>query len=426
MIEFLTPGQRIKKIRSMLNMKQHELQGERVKRNFISMIENGKRGLSIDTAIYLADKFNNKALELGINLNINELDLLMSKEEEAKKYCLDILSENVSLNDLDQILNISIRFNLDEIESLAQLKKGDYYFDIKDYSKAVIYYVGALSKIVNNTHKQYETYLFNRMGLCKLNEMYYIEALEFFNKAYTLSIESNDLSISKNSIYNISLCYRKLNDFDRAIKYIDKFLTMCDADTEYTYYVYAMIIKANCWRDLKQFDNALEIYQNLLPTFKNKKSTPVDAYIYDNLGLLYSDYMDYEKALECLDKSQSVRTEIDIENLAKSLIDKSIILAKQEKYSEALILINIGIDMAKKYNDYEYQLKGYLLQIDIYEKIGEIKNLERAYEKVFFIVKEKKDYKAILNISTKLCLIYLEENNIDKVKELLKNHCFDI
>jgi len=36
-------------------MKQHELQGKRVKRNFISMIENGKRGLSNDTAKYLAE-----------------------------------------------------------------------------------------------------------------------------------------------------------------------------------------------------------------------------------------------------------------------------------------------------------------------------------------------------------------------------------
>ena len=425
MIEFLTPGQRIKKIRNKLNMKQHELQGERVKRNFISMIENGKRGLSSDTARFLAEKFNNKAIELGLNLHINEFDLLMSQEEEAKRYCLDKLNENISLNTLDQIINISIKFKLNEMEAYAQLKKGDYHFDEKDYSKALTYYIGALSKYSNNTFWQYKAYLFNRMGLCKFNEMYYTEALEFFNKAYFLSIEGNDLINRKNSIYNISLCFRKLSSFNKSIEYIDKYLALCDKNIESAHYVYAMVIKANCWRDLNKLDNALEIYQNLLNSFNNE-NTSFLAYIYDNLGLLYSDYMDYEKALECLDKSQSIRTETDIENLDKSLVDKSIILVKQKKYNEALILINIGIDMAKKYHDYEYELKGYLLQIDIYKEIDEMKKIEETYLKVLLIVKEKKDYKTILDICTKLCLIYLEQNNVEKAKELIESHCYDI
>ena len=78
MIEFLTPGQRIKKLRKLLNMRQHDLQGEKVKRNFISMIENGERGLSKETARFIAYRFNNKAKELGIDLS-NIFSFLLHK-----------------------------------------------------------------------------------------------------------------------------------------------------------------------------------------------------------------------------------------------------------------------------------------------------------------------------------------------------------
>lgn len=422
MIEFLTPGQRIKKLRKMLNLKQHELQGKKVKRNFISMIENDKRGLSSDTAKHLSQKFIKRANELGINLYIDEAYLLMSQEEEARQYCLNELSKNLNLDALDYINDISIRFNLKDVEMYALIKKGDYYFEAKEYSKALTNYVKALNNIMTN--RQYEAYLFNRLGLCKMNELHYTEALEFFSVAYLLAGDNNDLITRKNSIYNISLCHRKIFDFEISIKYINEFLTLCNRDEELISYVYANVIKANSYRDLKEFDSALEIYEHLRQSIDI--NSPIAAYVYDNLGLLYSEFSEYEKALECLDISQKIRTDADIENLAKSLIDKASILVKQSRNYEALILINLGIDVAKKYKDFEYEFKGYHLLTDIYKELGDTKKLEEIYLKLFAIAKEKEDYMEMFSVSNKLCFIYLEDNNVEKIRNLLESHSVDI
>lgn len=418
-MDFLTPGQKIKRLRKMLNMKQHDLQGEKVKRNFISMLENGERGLSKETAKYLAERFNQRAFDIGVKLQVDEAYLLMSQEEEAKQYCLEKLNEAITIQVIESIIDISIKYNLHDVEALAYLKKGEYIFNERLYSKAMTYYVEAIGKYSSLNDKQFEAYLFNKLGLCKLYELHYTEALEFFKKANYLAIINKDLVTQKNSTYNISLCYRKLNRLDDSIEYIDSYLELCNKDIEFTSYVYAKVIKANCYRDKKEFDRAREIYMYLLGCFMNPQDILL-AYVYENLGLLFSDTFEYEKAIECLDKSQRIRTDLDITNLSKSLIDKACILMRQKKFNEAQLLINLGIDMAKKYNDSEYELKGYYLLVDIYRETGHIKELEDIYIKILSVAELKKDYREILNITNKLCLIYVKDNNLQKIRGLLE------
>ncbi len=423
-MEFLTPGERIKKTRKMLKMRQLDLQGEKIKRNFISMLETGERGLTKDTAKYLAEKFNDKASEMGISLNIDDSYLLMSPKDEALKYCLDILNSDITIDIVNNVIEISHNYDLGDIEANALLKKGNLNYDERKYSQAAFNYIDSLSKYSETENNKFDAYLFNKLGLCKLNELFYAEALEFFNKAYFLSKVNNDLYTQKHSVYNLALCQRKLHKFDKSIEYADKYLALCDKSTDFLNYVYANIVKANCYRDLKKIECAEKIYISLLSDFSSLND-PALAYVYDNLGLLYADIEEYDKAIESLSLSQKIRTEADFTNLDKSLIDKSNILIKQKKYNEALTLLNLGIDLATKFNDTEYELKGYCMLIDIYSETGGTAELETAYIKILKIAEEKSDYKVILNICNKLCLIYLNNNMTDKAIELLKGHLID-
>lgn len=400
-------------------MKQHDLQGIEVNRSFISMLENGQRKLNKKMARYFAYKFNNRADEIGMDLNVDESYLLMSKEDEARKYCLDKLYEEISIDAINDVIDISNRHSLGDIEALSYLKRGNYYFAKSDYSKALISYVESLSKYSNISDKNHEAFLFNRLGLCKLNELYYSEALEFFNKAYSLTFANDDLITRKNTIYNISLCYRKLFKLDESISYINSYLNLCDKESEFTNYVYAKVIEANCYRDKKEFYNALDIYNCLIGCFNNANE-PILAYVYENLGILYSDNNDYEKAIECIDISQNIRTATDISNLSKSLIEKAFILIKQKKDNEAILLINLGIDLAKKYNDKEYELKGYYLLAIIFERNDNIKELEETYIEIINMIKENRNDKEIFDVYRKLCLIYLKNNDTEKAIKLLE------
>jgi len=420
-MEFLTPGERIKKTRKMLKMKQLDLQGEKIKRNFVSMLETGERGLTKDTAKYLAEKFNNRASELGITLNIDDSYLLMSPKDEALKYCLDTLNSDITIEIINNVIEISHDYDLGRIEAEALLKKGNLYYNEKKYYKAAFNYIDALSKYGEIADNKFESYLFNKLGLCKLNELLYAEALEFFNKAYFLSKISNDLYTQKHSVYNISLCHRKLHKLDESIEYADKYLVLCNKSEDLLNYVYANVVKANCYRDLEKIEDAEKIYVSLLDEFSSLND-PSLAYVYDNLGLLYADIEEYDKAAESLDFSQKIRTETDFSNLDKSLIDKASILIKQKRYNEALILLNLGIDLATKFNDIEYELKGYYMLIEINSEIGATTELETTYIKILKIAEEKNDYKSISVICNKLCLMYLNNNMADKAIEFLKSH----
>jgi len=84
--------------------------------------------------------------------------------------------------------------------------------------------------------------------------------------------------------------------------------------------------------------------------------------------------------------------------------------------------LNLGIDLAAKFNDIEYELKGYYMLIEINSEIGGTTELETTYIKILKIAEEKNDYKLISVICNKLCLMYLNNNMADKAIEFLKSH----
>ncbi|WKV07691.1 helix-turn-helix transcriptional regulator [Thermoanaerobacterium sp. CMT5567-10] len=122
----------------MLRIKQKELQDENITRGFISMIESNRSRMSIDTAKKIAKKFNERAKELGINLNINGEYLFLTPKQEAEKYCLEKLNNNIELEhikDIDEIIEISEKYGLTEIKIKAYIKRADLEFEKHIYKK---------------------------------------------------------------------------------------------------------------------------------------------------------------------------------------------------------------------------------------------------------------------------------------------------
>lgn len=76
MVEFITVGEKVKRLRKQLGMTQDDLQSENVTRGLISMIETGKREVTYSTAIKMVKKFNRRASELGFAMNV-DADYLM-------------------------------------------------------------------------------------------------------------------------------------------------------------------------------------------------------------------------------------------------------------------------------------------------------------------------------------------------------------
>jgi len=58
MKEILSPGEKVKKLRLELGLKQKQLTGDTVSATLISMIEKGERSVTLESAIIIANCLN--------------------------------------------------------------------------------------------------------------------------------------------------------------------------------------------------------------------------------------------------------------------------------------------------------------------------------------------------------------------------------
>ncbi|MBE0067661.1 tetratricopeptide repeat protein, partial [Thermoanaerobacterium thermosaccharolyticum] len=331
------------------------------------------------------------------------------------------LNNNIELEhikDINEIIEISEKYELTEIKIKAYIKRADLEFENHIYKKAFLDYHEALDILINIGNTSLQAFLYNKLGRCKINEGDYIEALTYFNKALYYSLQINDLKTKKNAIYNIALCYKKLNKFDAAFEYIDEYLSLIDKNEEFTHYVYINILKANCYKDKKEYEKAINLYQDLIKEVNDADITLV-GYIYSNLAEIYLEQSNFDKSLECFNIAEKIRRDNDMTNLHHTLIDKANVYIKNENYNEALKLLEEGINLSYRNNDIEYILRRNYMLTDIYKHLDDNKNLNNTYMKIIDVLENVNNEREIIKIFANLSLMNLEQGNAKECKDYL-------
>lgn len=416
-LDFLSPGKKIKNIRTRLNIKQIELEQIGVSRNFISMVESDKRCLGGETLSKLVEFFKNKAILLGIELDITEADLLLSEMEEAKNYCDEKLKTSLTIDEINSIISIGEKYNLIEVLSKSYTLKGNYLYEIKNYKTAFIFYNKALEIYIETQNNSAKPYIYNKLGKCKLMELFYEESLLYFLNCLFYSREISDKKSEKNCLYNIALVYKRTSDYDNSLVYINKFLNICEPNINFNEYIGGIILKSNCYLEKNENETAIGMFNDILVKYENRLG-PLLGYIYNSLGLLYMKSNKIKLSLEYFDKAISVRQNTDMSNLSHTLIDKSKVYIKQKMITEAISLIEKGITLAKKFFDREYIFNGYSLLEELYINIGNIEKLEEIYLELVKIL-DISDLDKLIDIYVKLSIIYLDERKYDECRYIL-------
>ena len=417
-IKFLTVGEKMKNIRKKLGMKQYDLEEIGITRSYISMIEANKRKTNKETMKKMIELFKQKALELNIELNINEEKLLETSEEQAVKFCLEKLNDNEEVLNVEEIIEVAKLYQLNEILAKTYIIKANILYDDRDYGLAFNYYYNTLDMYNKLKIRHKNSYLYNKLGKCKFSLMDYSEALIYFKKAYDYSILEDNEATLKHSYYNIALSYKKISEFDLALEYTNKYLELCDMNINFTEYVYAIILKSNCYIEKKETKLAIELYEKIIDKFSDKENYLI-GFVFNNLGTVYLDLEESDKTLCYFNKAEKIRKLVDKPHLAHTLIDKSNIFLKKQQYTEMIPLLLKGIESAKKYKDTEYVLKGYYNLEKIYKENKEIEKLKEIYIDLLDYLENVENKEEKFNVYIKLSLIYLEENNIDSAKEVL-------
>jgi tetratricopeptide (TPR) repeat protein len=416
---FLTTGEKVKSLRKKFNMRQQELEDENITRAFISMIENGKRGLSKETAKHISSKLSKKAEELGMNLNIDEAYLLRTPQEDAEVYCLEKLNNTPTSDEIEVIIGISQKYNLINVEAQAYKTLGDYEFDLGNSMNAFMNYILSLDLYKDTQDKKFLPYLYNRLGICKIKQLEYIEAISLLNRANHYSKLYGNKEIEKYSIYNLARIHKKLKKYDESLELIEKYLHLCSKAANYKEYIYAKVLKANCYNGKGSTEKAISIFMDMLEGVNGQEDESL-WYAYNNLAAIYLEQNNLDKSLEYFEKAEKALENSEKRNLSYTYIQKAQVYIRQRKYDEALKLVSKGLKLTIEYNEIEGSLKAYYVLTDIYNELRDFQNLKATYIKLLDILKSKEYYKQEVNkVYNRLALLYLEQNDIEMCKKYL-------
>ncbi|WP_315068816.1 helix-turn-helix transcriptional regulator [uncultured Clostridium sp.] len=387
--EIVAPGEKLKRIRKILHITQEELSKDICSKNNISLIENGKQKISINLANEISKKFNEAAKEKrGIDIKLITADFLMKNEDEQANDILnDVINELKKTETIDlfeqkfiKAEDIIKKYNVIDGNKIKLYKMAaNFYYYKHKYSRSDIMCDVGLKICIDTKNIEEEANLYIYKSRNNIFSDKYLHALQQLGFAEELnnSIVNDELSIM--ILYHKALAYKKLGQYDTALKYFKK-LKKFEIKNQKMLLKIKMVY-ANCLNELHEFEEAEKEYFEILDI--NDKD--FIGLAYRNLAELYFYKKRYKDAAKYI-KDALIYL---IENEKNYLNDALYIAGKTLKY------INEDVEV-------------YLLQaLEICEK------------------SDREKLKLIQNIINELILLYMEredEKNItlivEKAKEL--------
>ncbi|GAA0126370.1 hypothetical protein UT300019_22730 [Clostridium sp. CTA-19] len=406
---------RIKYYRNLIRITQKELSEGLSSSNYIYMLENGKKKLSMAMAVKLANRFNELSQEKGIILNIAAKDLLRTSEEiieehytkefeNLKKYKYDFekfekLLDKVTEN---KIINLMIKINKEIGEN--EYKENNCNLALK-YLQIVLDFI--LEYPFSEEFEFIEVEVLNRIGSCYYKLENFEICMDYFKRAYEKYevYHINDEELLGKILYNIGLTIYIIGRYDEAIYYLNEALKLNNINNQEKTKI--NIIKANIYHNTEQYLEALEVYEEIE---KYEKS----YLVYYNMSIISEKLGLEDKSGEYLNKSMNLQLDDNSELTTNTLLQLSYMYSQNNKLREALICSEKALVNARKF----YQVDKY---VECYQSIFEIlksmKKIERFEEYVEDILYEiniyHENYKILYNITLLLFQYTSEISKLD-------------
>ncbi|MGL4934216.1 MAG: hypothetical protein ACRDA0_07165 [Cetobacterium sp.] len=252
---FLTPEEKIVFLRKKYNITQKELSSSNLTRQFIGMIEIGKRGLTYKTAKIVAENFNTLLKSKNSATIITPEFLLESKTEQALKKLKTVI-ESRQVND-----NLEIEICFAELDNLNKKKLsillGILYFELEQISASKKYLEIALT-----LHKPLE----NLEILLYLGRIFYYEN-NFFNFVNLISPDltkllKNNTEISTKILYNYAYSLYKIKDIEASNKILNTLLKRKN-ESEINFKINNLIAVIS-YSEFNKANKAIKSYKNML------------------------------------------------------------------------------------------------------------------------------------------------------------------
>jgi tetratricopeptide (TPR) repeat protein len=343
-----------------------------------------------------------------------------TSQEKIKDSFNKRLKQDLKLDEIEERINTVREYRLFEIEAEAYIVKADKLYKQGLYKEAFVAYYSALDIYNNVNDNSKRAFLYNKLGKCKGVTVEYLEALKYFEKSYVIALECNDISTIKNALFNIAICNKNLNNLSIALKAVNELIGLIDKVSNFDDYIDAVITKANCFLRSKEYDEAINLYNEVIPLFKDAAHYLL-GYIYHNLGLNYLEKGLLESALESFNRAITIRELSHPEKLSHTELEKAKVFHKFNMSEKAIAIANRAIETAEKHNEIRYILEGYYLLENIYSKMNRLDLLQKVYVKLLEILEKAGKKEDMMKIYIKLSLLDAENNDkyMKRLQELV-------
>ncbi|EOD00798.1 helix-turn-helix transcriptional regulator [Caldisalinibacter kiritimatiensis] len=426
----LPKHKKLRAIRKHLKVNQEQVTGGQVDRSLISYIESGKVKLTRSTAEIIAQSLKKIIEEKELDFEI-DADYLLADEKQQIEYQLDTFISKLK----DYLYTDYIKFeqeliNAKEKLNICELSKrkakiyelgGDYFYNISKFVESNSHYMRALENYIKIGDIKNTALLNTKLGRCALKTERFEESINYNNYALAL-LKANsikDLSIETRVLFNNSLANYKIGNYDEALRLIN-LLSNNYTKISMEKYLDILLLKGNIFTSKKNFEEAIDVFKEILRISNQKSNKKMKAIAYKNIGETYIKTGETKKALDYLEKSLQVgkclKDSCFIVLVTTCIIDIYINLGDYRKAEE------IFKKYKDRYNDVSL-IKIYEKFLDVYIGSGDKYIKDSLLQDIIILlqkgIQKKRDIPGIEKLILKLCRYYFDRD-INRVKQLLE------
>ena len=248
----------------------------------------------------------------------------------------------------------------------------------------------AYSYFINQDNAQRKALALYYKGILRHESHHAEDALSFYLEATTEIEKTNDyqLGFLINSEIGLMYLYRKLNDY--AMEYFEKAHHNAELSNNQTYIAFSFIYIARAFSQKKQYNKAIEYYEKAIKTGQVNNYPTILASAMNETSFLFLKTGENKKALQ----------------YAKDCI-------KIKKTDQRIFSLGDTYRYLKMYDSAYFYLNQASLSPNIH-------TARSAYQALFYISQEEKDYKKAVEYSNKLWFYQDSIGKTDRNKALIE------
>ncbi|MFL5764955.1 MAG: tetratricopeptide repeat protein [Bacteroidia bacterium] len=285
---------------------------------------------------------------------------------------------------------------------MTEMGLGEYTMAIESYDKGI-----ALATEINDQKELCEDNMF--MGRAYEGMANNTKALEYFQKALTISEKLKDQDLNVQVTLFIGALYTEGINTKLGMEYLNKAAKIAEEKKDTSILISAYTYIANNYYYEKQYREALKMYEKIKQYCLAHNNKNTYAGTLGNMGNVYADMGEIEKAMELQTQAVEIFKEIgDKQGLTICYSALGIDHLNKKEYDKALEYFNMSLPLAEEMQSLEDMIEIHQNLARLYEEKGDYKEAYRNFK----LYKEFSD--SVYN-----------SNNAQKLAEMELNYQFE-